>query len=195
MLVPETMSPKQNTAGHRLHCFKTLRGTGWRVQKFAGQRLRGPKLCGANIEANLPRGVLDPSTCAPQRFGPLNLCPAEFWSNATCAPRSFGDIVSGPKKTHKKDLKITFSYFFYGYFCKPLTFQRSIQPIWPLFREKKICGTVPLIDYNNLEYNFIQTYNKKGNIQRFYYSQYGSKFAQNWEGWCQRNVLLIQTTL
>ena len=34
-------------------------------------------------------------------FGPLNLCPAEFWSNATCAPRSFGDIVSGPKKHTK----------------------------------------------------------------------------------------------
>ena len=148
VLVPETMSPKFR--GHRLHCSKTLRGTGWRVQRSAGQRLRGPKLCGANIAANLPRGVLDPSTCAPQSFGPLNLCPAEFWSNATCAPQSFGDIVSGPKKKHKNDLKITFSFFFYGYFCKPLTFQRSIQPIWPLFREKLFCGTVPLKQSHNL---------------------------------------------
>ena len=68
----------------------------------------------ANIEilkANLPRGVLDPLTCAPQSFVPLNLCPAEFWSNATCAPQSFGDIVSGPKKRQKSSKNNIFLLF------------------------------------------------------------------------------------
>ena len=32
--------------------------------------LRGPKLCGANIEGKI----------APRSFGPLNLCLAEFWT-------------------------------------------------------------------------------------------------------------------
>ena len=77
--------------GAQVEGSKNPRGKGWVVQNSAGQILK----------ANLPRKVLDPSTCAPQSFGPLNLCPAEFWSNATCGPRSFGDIVSGPQKTTK----------------------------------------------------------------------------------------------
>ena len=54
---------------------------------------------------NLPRGVLDPLTCAPQSFGPLNMCHAEFLRQSFWA-----------KKKHKKYLKITFSFFFKGIF-------------------------------------------------------------------------------
>ena len=49
----------------------------------------------SNNHSTLPRGVLDPSICAPRRFGPLNVCPAECWSNATCALLSQGDRVTG----------------------------------------------------------------------------------------------------
>ena len=77
--------------GAQVEGSKNLRGKGWGVQNSAGQILK----------ANLPRRVLDPSNCAPQSFGPLNLCPAKFWSNAACAQQSFGDIVSGPKKNKK----------------------------------------------------------------------------------------------
>ena len=73
--------------GAQVEVSKTLRGTGWGVQNSAG------KIC----LQYLPCRVLDPSTFAPQFFGPFNLCPAEFCSNATCAPRNFGDIVSGTK--------------------------------------------------------------------------------------------------
>ena len=64
------------------------------VPETMSQKFRGAQVA-------LLQNSADPSTCAPQSFGPLNLCPAEFWSNATCAPRSFGDIISGPKKPQK----------------------------------------------------------------------------------------------
>ena len=78
-------------SGAQVEGSKNPLGKGWGVKNSAGQILK----------ANLPRRVLDPSTCAPQSFGPLNQLPAEFWSNATCAPRSFGDIVSQSKKNTK----------------------------------------------------------------------------------------------
>ena len=64
---------------------KTSQGEDLGVQKSAGQ------ICLQSI----PRRLLDPSICAPQSFGPLKVCPAEFWSNAMCAPLSHGDIVTG----------------------------------------------------------------------------------------------------
>ena len=75
--------------GARNEGSKTPRGTEQRLQNSAGQRL----------EANLPRGVMEPSFCAPRSFGPLVLRPAEFWSNANLAPQTHGDIVSGAKIT------------------------------------------------------------------------------------------------
>ena len=42
------------------------------LQNSAGHRLKGQKICGANIEGKF----------APRSFGPLNLCPAEF-----CTPQ------------------------------------------------------------------------------------------------------------
>ena len=63
---------------------KTLWGTGWGVQNSAGQ------ICLQYLT---------------QSFGPLNLCPVDFWTlqpvprgvleQCNLCPRSFGDIVSG----------------------------------------------------------------------------------------------------
>ena len=50
-------------------------------------------------------------TPALRSFGLLNLCPGEFWNNATFALRSFGDIVSEGKITTKNKKKRIFSYF------------------------------------------------------------------------------------
>ena len=83
-LCPETMSPKLRGAQVAL------------LQNSAGHRLRGPKLCGAQIEGSktprgefafnighaemwtpqpLPRGFLDPLTCAPRSFGAMQPVP------------------------------------------------------------------------------------------------------------------------
>ena len=43
----------------------------------------------------MPRGIMEPSKCAPQNYGVFKVRPAEFWSNALCAPLSHGDIVTG----------------------------------------------------------------------------------------------------
>ena len=84
-----------------LHCSnRTPRGTLWGVQNSAGRRLRGPKLCGAKIEGKF----------APQSFGPLKVCPTEFWCNATCALLSHGDVVS-VNKNHIKNFLIFKSHF------------------------------------------------------------------------------------
>ena len=77
------------------------RGTLQRLKNSAGQRLT----------ASLPRGVLEPSKCTPRNYGAFEVCPAEFWSNATCAPLSHEDIVQGAQISTKISLKIIFSLF------------------------------------------------------------------------------------
>ena len=84
-LGPETMSPKLCRAQVAL------------LQNSAGHRLRGPKLCGAQIER---------SKTLRGKFA-FNICPAEFWTPqplpcgfldpSTCAPRSFGAMQPVPR--------------------------------------------------------------------------------------------------
>ena len=83
-LGPKTMSPKLRGAQVAL------------LQNSAGHSLRGAKVCGAQVEGSkpprgkfafnifpaefwtpqpLPRGFLDPSTCAPRSFGALQPVP------------------------------------------------------------------------------------------------------------------------
>ncbi len=110
MLVPETMSPKFR--GAQVALLQTPWGTGCRVQKSAKQRLRGPKLCGANIEGKF----------APQSFGPLNLCPAEFWTPQPvprgvleqcnlCPAEFWRHSFRAPKKLKKMIKKLHFPSF------------------------------------------------------------------------------------
>ena len=61
--------------------------------------------------ANLPRGVLEPSKCAPRNYGAFEVRPAEIRSNATCAPLSHGDIAMGAKKSTKYNIKHRFFFF------------------------------------------------------------------------------------
>ena len=65
-LGPETMSPKLCGAQVPL------------LQNSAGHRLRGPKLCGAQVEGSKTLQGKFASIFAPESFGPLNLCPADF---------------------------------------------------------------------------------------------------------------------
>ena len=88
----------------------------------------------------LPRKITEPSFFAPQNHRDFVLCPAKLWSNADFARRNRGDIVSGAKKDHK----ILLSSFFSNYFCKSLSFPRSLQPFGPLLKEKIFCVMVPL---------------------------------------------------
>ena len=62
-----------------------------------------------------------------------------------CAPLSHGDMGLN---IHKYHLKIWFSVFVEGYFCKPMSSQKSIQPIWPFFKKIIFHVTVPL---NNIK--------------------------------------------
>ena len=97
------------------------------IQRGALQRF--PNSAGQRLTANLPRGVLDLSSCAPRSFGPLKVCPAEFWSNATCAPLSHGDIVMGAKISTKNHLKLGFSLFFKVIFVNRCHF-RDLEIQW-----------------------------------------------------------------
>ena len=90
------------------------RGALRRLQSSVGQKLT----------ENLPNRVLEPSKCALQKYGAFkvleqcNVCPAFLWRHS-CRGQN----------THKNHLKIGFVLFFKVIFCKPLLFQRSIQPI------------------------------------------------------------------
>ena len=89
------------------------------LQNSAGQRLT----------ANLPRGVLEPSNA-----------PCGIMEPSKCAPRSFGTmqrvsrflmetyLVTGAKINTKIIKNLDFPNSFRVIFCKPLSFQRSIQP-------------------------------------------------------------------
>ena len=87
-----------------------------------------------------PRKITEPLFFAPQNHGDFVLCPAKLWSNADFAPRNRGDIVAGAKKYHQ----IYLSSLFSNYFCKSLSFPRSLQPFGPLFKVKIFCVTVPI---------------------------------------------------
>ena len=109
---------------------KTLRGTGWGVQNSAGQ------IC----LQYLPRRVFDPSTFAPRIFGPFNLCPAEFRSNATCAPRNFGDIVSGTNAIPKIIEDSNFLYYFKVIFVNLWHFRDLYHQYDHFLRKKYFAG-------------------------------------------------------
>ena len=82
---------------------------------------------------------------APQNRVAFILCPAKLWSNAYFAPQNHGDIVSWVKMTTEIFLKLDF-FLFSNYFCKSMLFQRSIQPLGPVLKEKNIfCVRAPLI--------------------------------------------------
>ena len=72
--------------GQRLHCSRIPQAKEQGVQNSVVKEkgLHTPK--GQICRQSLPRGVLEPLFFAPQSFGPLILCPAEFWSYATFAP-------------------------------------------------------------------------------------------------------------
>ena len=70
-----------------------IRGRTSKALYFCGRTSKA----GGKMTANLPRGVLEPSKSTPRNYGAFEVCPAEFWSNATCATLSHGDIVRGAK--------------------------------------------------------------------------------------------------
>ena len=92
------------------------------------------------ILRSLPRKITETSFFAPPNHGDFVLCPAKLWSNADFAPQNDGDIVSGANKYHQSYLCSLFSH----YFCKSLSFPRSLQPFGTPFKEKIFCVTVPL---------------------------------------------------
>ena len=130
----------QNSGGHRLHGSKTPQGRSLGVQSSAGHKLWGPKLRGAKIEGKF----------APQTFGLLNLCPAEFWTpqpvprwvleQCNLCPAKFWRHSFSGQNTNR----FFFFSFYFRVFSKSLTFQRSIQLIWPLFKEKIFSATISL---------------------------------------------------
>ena len=87
-----------------------------------------------------PHEITEPLFFAQQNQGDFVLCRAKLWKKAYFAPRNREDIVSGAKKT----IKLNFLLFFSNYFCKLMSFPRSLEPFVPLFKEKTFCVTVPL---------------------------------------------------
>ena len=109
----------------------------------------------------------------PRKFmEQCKLCPAKSWSNADFAPQDHRAFVLCPAKSwrlcslpreimeqyrlcsakwwrhsfrgQKNIIKLNCVLFFSNYFCKSLSFLRSLQPFGPLFNEKIFCVTVPL---------------------------------------------------
>ena len=80
----------------------------------------------------LPRKITEPSYFAPQNHRAFMRCLAILWSKADFALQNYGEIVSGAKITAKNYLFSSFIYFF----CKSMLFQRYVQPVGPLFKEK-----------------------------------------------------------
>ena len=81
---PETMSLKLRGAQIVL------------LQNSAEHRLRGPKLCGAPIEGSkTPRGKFAFNICPAEFWTPQPL-PRGFVDPSTCAPRSFGAMQPVP---------------------------------------------------------------------------------------------------
>ena len=76
------------------------------------------------------------------------LCPAKSWSNADLAPRRSQSLCSLPRKIKETWFLALKNYgamqTFSNYFCKSLSFPRSLQPFGPLFRGEIFCVTVPL---------------------------------------------------
>ena len=91
----------------------------------------------------LPCKIMEPLFFAPQKYGAFILCPAKLWSNAHFAPQSQRNSFRG-QSNNRNYLKIRFSSIFSNYFCKSMLFQRSIQPLGPVFKENIFCVTVPL---------------------------------------------------
>ena len=81
----------------------------------------------------LPRKIMEPSYFAPQNNGLFILCSAKLWSYADFAPQNQGDIVSGAKITTEIIQKLFFFSLIY-FFCQLMLFQRSIQPLGPVFK-------------------------------------------------------------
>ena len=113
---------------------KTLRGKEWRLHNSAGQILKASFPAELWSLISLPRRVLDFLFLAPRSFRPMQPCPANSWRH-----------IFRRQNNYQINLKIRYYYLFKGCIRKPLSFQRSIQLIRPLFRDKIFCWKLPLI--------------------------------------------------
>ena len=73
---------------------------------------------------------MEPSFLALQSFGPLVLCTAEFWSNATFAPQTLEDIVSVAKITTKVKSKYDIKFFSKVIFVNQRHFRDHLEGIF-----------------------------------------------------------------
>ena len=147
-----TRSIAPKLCGTHFEGSKAPRGADWGVQNCAGQRLK----------ANLHRGVLDPTICAPQSFGPewqswqsvprgvlgqCNMCPAFSWR---C-------IYKGQNIHTQKFLKLNFPYLFLG--ALSTTFISEIYTTnTTIFLEKIIPRTVSVSKCKCTKYFSLQFY-------------------------------------
>ena len=107
------------------------------------------------------RGVKVDCKFAPRIFRALEVRPAKLWSLRSaprgvleqcnlCPAFSWRHSYRG-HNTHKNHLKLWFVIFFKVLFCKPLSFQRSIPPIWQCLKKKIFYEMVPL-NYKKMYY-------------------------------------------
>ena len=74
---------------------------------------------------------------------PLFFAPRNYKAMQTLPRKNNRDIVSGAEITTEFILKLDILLFFCNYFCKSMVFQRSMQPLETVFKEKIFCFTVP----------------------------------------------------
>ena len=83
--------------GPHNHFSMKKRGTRFIAPKLRGAHFEGSIIpraalrrlqnsAGQKMTANLLRGVLEPSKCAPRNYGAFEVRPVEFWKNARCVP-------------------------------------------------------------------------------------------------------------
>ena len=118
-------------------CFLGPETLSW---EFVSKGYIATNLCGAKNKGSKTLQAKNKGSITPREKFTFNICPAEFWTPLTfpyivleqcnlCLANSLRNCVRG-NKNHKSYLKnYTLFFIFFFYLCKPLSFQRSAQPI------------------------------------------------------------------
>ena len=106
-------------------CLRNSAGTGCIAPKLHGAQVEGSKTPRAKNKGKFASMSLGPLSLCPPSFGTLNLCPAEF-STPQPVPCGVLERCNMFWRHNLRSQNNQENYLFKGYFCKPLTFQRSI---------------------------------------------------------------------
>ena len=112
----------------------------WSNADFAPQDHRAFVLCPAKSRSlhTLPRKITEPSYFAPRNYRALQTLPREINEQCRLCPAKLQRHSFRGQNNNINYPKTRFYFIFSNFFWKSMLFQRSIQPLGPLFKEKYI---------------------------------------------------------